>query len=147
MTDIGTILNKLQQVKIQQDKSWMACCPAHPDKNPSLHISVKEDNILLHCLAGCSTDAIVATIGLNLGDLFIKPMSNTASPKIVATYDYKDEQGNELYQVVRYDPKSFKQRHKENSEWVWNMNGTRRVPYHLDGLQDVTFETVYLVEG
>lgn len=30
--------------------------------------------------------------------------------RIVATYDYSDENGNLLYQVVRYAPKDFKQR-------------------------------------
>jgi hypothetical protein len=35
-----------------------------------------------------------------------------AAPKanVVATYDYTDDKGGLLYQVVRYEPKSFRQR-------------------------------------
>ena len=82
-----------------------------------------------------------------MADLFI-PTDIKIKPKIVAEYNYKDELGNILYQVVRFDPKDFRQRHKNGGgEWKWNMDGVKRVLYHLDGLKEVTTQTVYLVEG
>jgi putative DNA primase/helicase len=76
-----------------------------------------------------------------------KPSSNGKTvPRIVATYDYVDEQDELLYQVVRYDPKDFRQRRRDpNGNWVWNMEGTRRVPYRLPKVLDSKF--VYVVEG
>ena len=37
---------------------WMACCPAHADKNPSLSISEKHGRLLWHCFAGCSQEDV-----------------------------------------------------------------------------------------
>jgi hypothetical protein len=63
--------------------------------------------------------------------------------EIVATYDYVDEHGNPLFQVVRFDPKDFRQRRAARSDddpakvkngWVWEVKDTRQVPYHLPDL-------------
>lgn len=155
MGNLGNILNKLHKVKTLSDKSYMACCPAHEDKEPSLHITVEGDRILLKCFSGCTPESIVNAIGLNMQDLFLDPYEPKMPPfptgtikKIVATYDYKDEQGNLLYQVVRYEPKDFRQRRKnDKGEWDWNLNGVKRVLYHLNDIVNVQDETIYLVEG
>lgn len=42
--------------------SWMARCPAHDDKNPSLAIRDGETNVLLTCFAGCDRRDIVAEL-------------------------------------------------------------------------------------
>ena len=40
--------------------------------------------------------------------------------KIVAVYDYRDADGTLLYQVVRYEPKTFRQRRPDgNGGWIW----------------------------
>jgi hypothetical protein len=58
--------------------------------------------------------------------------TSTSQRLIVATYPYTDEAGELLYEVVRYEPKSFAQRRPDgNGSWVWNLDGTRRVPYKL----------------
>lgn len=52
-------------------EGWIACCPSHDDKKPSL--SVKEaDNghLLIHCWGGCGAADVVAAMGLSLADLF-----------------------------------------------------------------------------
>lgn len=42
--------------------------------------------------------------------------------KIVATYDYLDEQENLLFQVVRFNPKGFAQRRKApDGSWIWGL--------------------------
>lgn len=65
---------------------FLALCPAHDDRNPSLSITPAEDRLLLHCFAGCSVEAITAAIGLSLSDLFFpnSPSQSTAecSPRI-----------------------------------------------------------------
>jgi hypothetical protein len=50
---------------------WMARCPAHKDRSPSLSIGIGRDSrILANCLAGCSLTAILRAMGLRLCDLF-----------------------------------------------------------------------------
>jgi hypothetical protein len=68
---------------------------------------------------------------------------------IVAEYDYRDEKRNLLFQVVRLEPKDFRQR-KPNGHggWDWSIKGVRRVPYRLPELLAADRDaTIYLVEG
>ena len=67
---IEALLSKLDKVKSTGAGKWLACCPAHPDKSPSLAIKQTEDvKILIHCFAGCQVTDIVAAVGLDLSDL------------------------------------------------------------------------------
>ena len=60
-------------------------------------------------------------------------------------YDYTDEQGNLLYQVVRYQPKDFKQRRPDGcGGWTWR-KGARQVLYHLPEVLEAPI--VFVVEG
>jgi CHC2 zinc finger len=63
------LLSRLQKVR-GRNGSWVACCPAHEDKSPSLSIREDADRVLVHCFAGCSVDDVVAAVGLGLEDLF-----------------------------------------------------------------------------
>jgi hypothetical protein len=57
-----------------------------------------------------------------------------AAKKIVAEYDYTDENGACLYQNVRFEPKDFRQRHSDgNGGWIWK-GPERPVPYKLPEL-------------
>lgn len=50
---------------------WLALCPAHEDRSPSLSIRELDDGrLLLHCFAGCPVESVVAAFGLELADLF-----------------------------------------------------------------------------
>lgn len=41
-------------------RSWMACCPSHPDRNPSLSITDGDNGKpLVHCFSGCPQDAVI----------------------------------------------------------------------------------------
>ena len=54
---------------------------------------------------------------------------------MVATYAYQGEQGTPLYEVLRYDPKTFRPRRIDGAgHWHWDLNGTRRVLYRLPEL-------------
>ena len=64
------LLNQLDHVKQTGQGKWLACCPAHTDKSPSLAIKETADGkMLLHCFAGCPVTDIVAAVGLELSDL------------------------------------------------------------------------------
>ncbi len=48
------------------NKEWMCHCPVHSDRNPSLHVVLKEGKILLYCHAGCSQQDVIESLK-NLG--------------------------------------------------------------------------------
>ena len=63
-------------------------------------------------------------------------------------YDYRDEDGNLLFQVVRYAPKTFRQRRPDGSGgWTWRVRGVRQVPYRLPELCAAGDAPVFVVEG
>ena len=79
-----------------------------------------------------------------------KPAAAKASKtpaKIVATYDYRDEQGELLMQVVRMEPKTFRQRRPEGNGWSWRVKDVRVVPYRLPELLASLDAVVHLTEG
>jgi hypothetical protein len=50
---------------------WLAHCPAHPDKRPSLAIRQGERGVLLHCWSNsCTARQIVEALGLPMAALF-----------------------------------------------------------------------------
>lgn len=62
---------RLERVRRTGPDSWLASCPAHEDRNPSLTVSRKGDGgILARCHAECGIEAIVAAVGLTVADLF-----------------------------------------------------------------------------
>ena len=63
------VLDRLEKVTGGNGK-WMACCPGHQDKSPSLAITEAADRVLVYCFAGCETSDVMAAIGLNVADLF-----------------------------------------------------------------------------
>jgi len=126
--------------------SWT--CPAHEDRNPSLSVTNGGGKVLIKCQAGCSLEDILERLGLAKADLFDEPLVNDR-PRIVAEYDYLDEKGELLFQVVRYDPKAFRQRRPADGGWAWKLGDVRRVPYRLPQLLDGIAEgaAVFVVEG
>jgi len=125
---------------------WMAKCPAHDDGRHSLSVTSGENRgVLLRCHAGCNWTDVIAAIGLEAKDLYPKKDDNR-KPQIVAQYDYRDEVGNLLYQVVRLEPKSFRQRKPiDRGGWEWRIGNVRRVPYRLDKLYGN--KGIVIVEG
>ena len=74
---IDNLLNRLDKVRKTASSSWKACCPAHEDKTPSLHIKETDDGvILIHCFSGCTPQNILANVGLDMNDLFPKPLGH-----------------------------------------------------------------------
>jgi len=80
---VDKILRLLDKVKKKGDNSWIARCPAHNDKNPSLVITERECMILLHCFSHqCDVSNIVHAVGLELSDLFSEQIKIEGSKPI-----------------------------------------------------------------
>jgi hypothetical protein len=129
----------------------------------------------MHCFAGCHIIEIVRALGLTLRDLMPptpfkaghrpyyarrafsrQPLAESAAPvhhkstlgQIVATYDYVNEGGEFVCQVVRFEPKSFRQRSLCGDQWIWSIHGLRPPLYRLPELLAAPVEGwIFLVEG
>ena len=74
MTPAERVTVLLDGVRPTGQGRWMAKCPAHDDKSPSLSIRETSDGALLvHCFSGCNTSDVMAALGLSLSDLFDNP--------------------------------------------------------------------------
>jgi hypothetical protein len=151
---LDVVLSRLEGVR-RSGNGFSALCPAHDDRHQSLSVAEGRDGrVLIKCHAGCDVKAIVRALGLEMRDLFPPKSEPERKPKperkIVAVYPYVDESGKLLFEVVRYEPKTFAQRRPDGQGgWVWNLEGVRRVLYKLpDVLRAVeSGETIYIVEG
>lgn len=177
---LNEVLQRLPGAR-RSGNGWVARCPAHDDTNPSLSLTEKDGQLLVFCHAGCPYLEIMAALGAsNVGNDRVPGYSNgdqrstSASQPIrpaglsptlihktpVAEYDYTDEDGQSLYQVVRiqlaYDDgstgKKFTARRRPNvgeraeaDGWIYNLKGIPLVLYNLTGI--VEADLVYVVEG
>ncbi|MES2820111.1 MAG: hypothetical protein V4812_14110 [Pseudomonadota bacterium] len=72
MKPINTLLPRLARVRAVAPGQWVARCPAHPDRHPSLRIrELPDGTLLVKCWVGCSAQAVCAAVGLELRDLFV----------------------------------------------------------------------------
>jgi DNA primase len=85
---LDRVLERLENVR-QQNGYFVATCPAHQDRDPSLSVKEGDDGrVLINCFAGCAFDDVVAAIDLETKDLFdngergrgFNPTRNTATP-------------------------------------------------------------------
>jgi CHC2-type zinc finger protein len=139
-------------------------CPFHDDRVPSMQL--KRDKGI--CYGSCAEKG--KTKSYDIFDIFMKsrdvdfaaahrelaskcslPMGIEKRPSapIVATYDYTDENENLLFQVLRYEPKGFKQRRPDvNRGWIWNLNGVGRVLYRLPDILNSSLDNpIWFAEG
>ena len=80
---IDDILNRLDGVKELNNGSgkYVAKCPSHDDRSPSLAIGETADGlVLLHCFAGCDTESVLNALGIKFSDLYPKPLGNHFKP-------------------------------------------------------------------
>lgn len=68
---VTNLLSKLDKVKKTAPDQWIACCPAHDDKHPSLSVRETEDGtVLIKCWAGCGAVDVLSAVELEFSDLF-----------------------------------------------------------------------------
>ena len=136
----------------------------HADRNPSLSIDRKDGRTVGCChacgLKGTPVQIAADVWGLSLGDAAERLVSEigitvpaksggTGLGEIIATYEYVDEDGEHLFEVVRYFPKDFRQRVRQGPGWTWKLGDTRRVIYRLPEVVEAIAlgKTIHIVEG
>lgn len=153
-------------------KELKGLCPLHNEKTPSFTVDPEKE--VFHCF-GCNKGGSVIDLmalmdGLTIGEAmqrlagekFEHPVPRPRMTTVTATptpegeeplstvdtiYPYRNAFGQEVYQVVRMNPKDFRQRHQENGKWVWNMKGVERVLYNLPSILKSNSQFVWIVEG
>lgn len=141
---IDDILARCQNVQSVGNRQWKANCPIHEadgqQHTPSLSIGESVDGRpLVHCfVCGDNGDpkrffvSVIHAIGLSNADFNPRPRDDR--PNVVASYDYRDTDGTLLYQKLRMEPKSFKQRRPDGNGWIYSLGDVKRVPYRLPEL-------------
>ena len=77
------------------------------------------------------------------------PKPAPAKPQTAAIYDYRGADGLLLFQVLRLEPKSFRQRRPDgNGGWSYKLDDVKRVPYRLPELLAAPSDAhVFVAEG
>jgi hypothetical protein len=77
-----TLLARLDGVKRTGVDRWLARCPAHDDKRPSLSVrEIDGERTLVHCWAGCAVGDVLAAVGLTLEALYPERPSQYGKPE------------------------------------------------------------------
>jgi len=141
------------------NSEFKALCCFHDEKVPSLCCNVESGQWYCH---GCHAKGDLFGFyaqkhGLDVKTDFGKVVTgialdfnigNDRKPQITATYNYRDVGGTLLYQVVRFQPKNFRQRRPgPNRRWIWKLRNTPRVLYRLPELLKSKSQEVIIAEG
>lgn len=146
--DIRDILARLPDAKPSGD-AWLASCPCPGHRTPQGHLSLRDADgkALVTCQGGKHEyHEICQAIGFDS----LSYNRNEPKARIVATYDYTDAEGRLLYQVVRYEPKDFRQRRPDgNGSWVWSIRGLQTILYRQDDILKAIAnrDVIFVVEG
>lgn len=101
---ITVLLSRLEKVTAKGKNNWMACCPAHEDKTPSL--ALHEDHnglILIKCFAGCEVLDVLAAVDMQMEDLFPNGSPGNFRSWQRLEDEYKNKQGNKELQGIQED--------------------------------------------
>jgi len=145
--------------RVAQNGEVKVRCPFHEDSKPSMSVNVRTG--LWNCYAGCGGGTVIDfvrredRVDYKTAAATVYGRVPKAASRIQVTYDYCDENGKLLFQVVRYDPKDFKPRRPDPNSagrWIYGLTGVRRVPYRLPELlaaaqNNSEINPVFVVEG
>ena len=77
----AVLLDRLEGARATGPGRWVARCPAHVDRGPSLSVRDAGDGrTLVHCFAGCDVADVLAAVGATWDDLF-PPRSRNDAPQ------------------------------------------------------------------
>lgn len=169
--DYDWYFTRLEGVEARGERDVMARCPAHDDNRPSLHVVEDEQGLLVHCFAGCARadiDDALEDVAPGTRDL-IAVRQRRERGTVIATYDYRNAEGELIYRKLRMEPKSFEFRrpvivpartqgpiqHSEYVRWhpgLKDLAGNYVVepePYNLPEVIDAVKrdDPVFLVDG
>lgn len=72
---------------------------------------------------------------------------DTIRTSLVATYPYVNEDGEVTYEVLRFEPKTFRQRRVVDGKTVWGLGDTEPLPYKLPDILAKPGAPILVVEG
>jgi putative DNA primase/helicase len=136
--------------------SWMARCPAHNDRNPSLTLTERNGRLLVHCFAGCEQSAVIAALKeralwpeAERREAWIEWRPGVRYPgkwgRITREYVYRAADGRAMYSTFRLEPKSFRQGYQDPSgKWIWRKH-VKQLPYRLPEV--LQSEICFVCEG
>lgn len=66
---LSALIDRFTNVKQTGPSRWLACCPAHDDKSPSLSLEDRNGYPLIHCFSGCEAADVLAAVGATWQDV------------------------------------------------------------------------------
>ena len=82
---MDTLIFRLNGLRETINGQYIALCPGHDDRSPSLSIRECDDGrVLLHCFAGCDTEDVLAAIGLTFADVMPRKVGDFHSGKPIS---------------------------------------------------------------
>lgn len=136
--------------------AYLAQCPAHDDRNPSMSVSARSGKVMLHCHAGCDIADILPELGLTWPDLFDEPLpvkARTAARSTVREHAYPDANGNPVGVEIRRNGNGAPfLPFKPNPDGTWSTGASEQLkstPYRLPELVAAVArgETIWIAEG
>lgn len=171
---------RLQGHKLQKSSGGVVTtCPFHEEKNPSFSVNFEKGVFKCHAenigggildfekkFSNCDDQTAIGNIAELIGEQQLVMASGAQKPEVI--YDYLNEFGKLLFQVVRYpkDPQTGKKKINQRRPcqtcdngksqqkctnpdcrhgWVWKKDGLRKVLYHLPSV--ITANEVLVTEG
>jgi hypothetical protein len=102
MSAADRLLARLDRVKTAGPGRWIARCPAHEDRSPSLSIREADDGrVLLHCFGGCAALDVLHAVGMELADLFAEPLRGPERHHRPAIPGHKRRQLEDALEIER----------------------------------------------
>lgn len=168
------ILSRFKNVKSNGSRkgSFMCECPCHQSEGrKSLCITFTRDKVLFNDFGRCSTDSILAAVGLSWADVmegndrphypwyermtFGFNQKNGGGWSMKEVYDYTDENGKYLYSKVRFEKPGkgkeirFYRIDKKNDSYIAGKGDAEQTLYNLQSFLWAVSEgmEVFYVEG
>lgn len=144
----------IPSLKVNGRPEALGLCPFHDDHNPSMNVNV-ETGLYFCPVCNDGGDLIKfymrhKQMGFKEALVQLSEYSGQAGEKVPSkiecVYPYTDEAGKVLFEVVRYIPKTFRQRRPDGKGgYIYNIGGVRLIPYNLQNV--ITSDTVFICEG
>ena len=94
------LLSRLAAVRPVGANRWLARCPAHQDRSPSLAIRTAGARTLIHCFAGCHPDDVLAAVGITWSALYADDPWRAAEAQGIAHAGHQHRRRRELHNGI-----------------------------------------------
>ena len=146
LSDVVATLTRLGCQPTSSSTGYSAYCPVH-ETDGNRHtksLTLREGDrvpVIVHCHAGCESKTILQAVGIEA------PSRRTVN--IPTGYSYRDADGHEVRQKLRYEPKEFRICHKEAGRHIYKYGPGPHVLYRLPEVVAAiqSRNTIFLLEG